>query len=881
MATNPQLPPKSAPEKPAISSVLRTVLLCDWADSTHLIDTLGDARAVGLMQKHDQFVRDALLQTNGRLIDKADGILALFERPIQALDFALRYQQQMRVWGAEYQQPIQARIGIHVGDVMTWENLPDQIAAGAKPLEVEGFAKPVAARLMSLAMPGQILLSGMAQSLAQRAQLELGERGQKLRWILHGRYNFKGVPAPMLVHEVGDAEYSPLRAPPSTQKAWKEIPIWRRPPVLLLEAILTTGLIGGFIWSTFQSTPAIAFYERDWVVMGDVQNLSREKLFNDSLDTAMRIGLEQSAYVNVISDTQEEEALKRMQREGQAIDRQTGAELALREGAKALILPTLTEVGGHLRITAEVIDPNTGVTVYTESAEAKNADAVLPALDSILEKLRTRLGEPVNLMDERSRPLQQVTTPSIEALRAYSLGLEAKRENRLVEARSLNLTAIKLDPDFAMAYITLGALDFIEDDYTSADANWKIAQTKRNRLTLRETMWLDATSSVFSSPKTMLPKWRLLAAMYPDEYAAYYNYAYFSAHSNLDYQSSLDFLKPAYTARNPKQAGAYYLKGILSLALNNPNDAKLAFEKAQTMNPSGYNSDHAALYAIQRNYDAAIKMLAERDSSDTKAPSLFQEEDKMTYEVDSGKLSEAIKHIEAIEQIAKIESPVLLPVYRGMQLSLRSYAPDPGFSADLKSYIAEMKAALQSQTHNAERNDSTFNLLAAGLMAANTGDLANAKEIRKLTQLEVQRSGQPVLTSMAICLDAGILLAEGKGKPAVTLLDTHIAGGHELYYSHALRLRALIVSTQDKRALKEAEWLVANRGRAYIEFNNHSMWKPSNIVESNLASLSASNIEKRLGMAPEAERRRAAFLAVWSGGDAQKVISHRTLTERH
>jgi hypothetical protein len=120
-------------------------------------------------------------------------------------------------------------------------------------------------------MPGQILLSGMAQSLAQRAQLELGERGQKLRWILHGRYNFKGVPSPMLVHEVGDAEFSPLRAPPSTQKAWREVPLWRRPPVLALEAILTVGLIGGFIWSTFQSTPAIAFYERDWVVMGDVQ----------------------------------------------------------------------------------------------------------------------------------------------------------------------------------------------------------------------------------------------------------------------------------------------------------------------------------------------------------------------------------------------------------------------------------------------------------------------------------------------------------------------------------------------------------------------------------------------------------------------------------
>lgn len=875
MATNPQLPPTST-ENPTVSSVLRTVLLCDWADSTHLIDTLGDARAVGLMQKHDQFVRDTLLQTNGRLIDKADGILALFERPIQALDFALRYQLQMRVWGAEYQQPIQARIGIHVGDVMTWENLPDQIAAGAKPLEVEGFAKPVAARLMSLAMPGQILLSGMAQSLAQRAQLELGERGQRLRWILHGRYNFKGVPAPMLVHEVGDAEFSPLRAPPSTQKAWREVPLWRRPPVLVLEAILTTGLIGGFIWSTFQSTPAIAFYERDWVVMGDVQNLSREKLFNDSLDTAMRVGLEQSAYVNVISDTQEQDALKRMQRVGKGIDRQTGAELALREGAKALILPTLTEVGGHLRITAEVIDPNTGVTVYTESADAKNADAVLPALDSVLEKLRTRLGEPISLVDERSKPLEQVTTPSIEALRAYTLGQEAKRNRRLIEARNLNMTAVKLDPDFALAYITLGSIDLIENDYRSAERNWKIAESKRDRLTLRETMWLDVTSNVFSPPGILLAKLKALAAMYPDDYLSYYNYAFFSYRDNLDYQTGLDFLKPAYTARNPKQAGAYYLKGVLSLAINDPNEAKLAFEKYRTMDPTGYNADHAAIYAMQRNYDTASKLLGEQDTSGIKARSLFQEEARFTYAVDGGRMTEAINQTDELAKIAASESADMIPLYRGMKLSLRSYSPDTNFAADLKKYAAETERMLREQEHPEERKSNLFNLLATGVMAARTGDMETADKIKKLALDEALRSGHPVLRSMAVCLDAEILMKQGQSKKAVLLLDGHISKDNELYFAHAQRMKALLADKQDKRALQEADWLIANRGLAYAEVNNRAMWKPSNLVESNLAILVAANIEKRLGLKDQAEARNKIFLAAWPGKEAQKIAVQQT-----
>lgn len=875
MATNPYTS-ANPPDRPTVSSVLRTVLLCDWADSTHLIETLGDARAVGLMQKHDQFVRETLLHTHGRLIDKSDGILALFERPIQALDFALRYQQQMRVWGAEYQQAIQARIGIHVGDVMTWENAPDQIAAGAKPLEVEGFAKPVAARLMSLAMPGQILLSGMAQSLALRAQLELGERGQKLRWLLHGRYTFKGVPAPMLVHEVGDPEFSPLRAPPSTQKAWREIPLWRRPPILALEILLTTGLIGGFIWSTFQSPPAIAFYERDWIVMGDLQNLTREKMFDDSLDTALRIGLEQSAYVNVISDTQEQEALKRMQRDGQSIDRQTGAELALREGAKALVLPTLTEVGGHLRITAEVIDPNSGVTVYTESAEAPNSKNVLPALDVVLEKLRTRLGEPLKLVDQ-SKPLQQVTTPSLEALRAYTLGQEAKKDGRLIEARNLNTTALSLDKDFALAYIALGSLDYIDNDLVGAQKNWAIAESKRARLSLREVMWLDATSSVFSPPKTMLPKWKALAAMYPDEYLAYYNYAYFSLSDNLDYQRGLDFLTPAYASQNPNRSAAYYLKGVLSLALNKSSEAKKAFEQSQTLSASGYNIDHAAVYAVDRNYGEALKILNQQDSSGTKAPSLYKQQARLMYALDQGRLQEALAQVNQVKKIAATESPELLPNFSRMELTLRSYLSDPNFSADLKAYIDETNRKL-IQDRSAARVDNLFNLMAAGILAARHGDTETASAILRQVKNEAQQSELPKLISMLTCLEATIFIEQGNSKMALPLLNAHIQQGHELYYAHVLRLHALVAGDQNKPALQEADWLIAYRGRAYVELSNQSLWDPGNIIESNLAMLEAANIEKALGRLDQAQRRNNAFLAEWPGRDAQNIAAQHTKT---
>ena len=320
----------------ALTPLLRAVLLADLADSTALVERLGDAAAAQFLQKLDLRIRDLIEFTGGRLIDKSDGLLVLFERPVQAVDFALRYQQLLRVVEREEGFPIRARIGIHVGEVLTWTNSALAVAAGAKPLEVEGLAKPVAARLMMLALPGQILLTSMAQTLAQRAQAELGERADRLRWLVHGRYRFKGVPAAMLVHEVGEADQAPMAVPPSGTKAWRELPIWKRPPVLAAELLVVFGIGGFYLFGALRSPPALAFHSRDWVVLGDVSNFTDDPRFEDSVETALRLDLEQSRFVNVVSDLKLRATLERMGRgERTVIDRAIGSEIALREGARA------------------------------------------------------------------------------------------------------------------------------------------------------------------------------------------------------------------------------------------------------------------------------------------------------------------------------------------------------------------------------------------------------------------------------------------------------------------------------------------------------------------------------------------------------------------
>jgi putative peptide modification system cyclase len=823
MAANPN----TTLRRPPVSAVLRTVLLCDWSDSTQLIETLGDSHAVALLQEHDQFLRNCLSITQGRLIDKADGVLALFERPIQALDFALRYQQQMRVWSKHYQQPIQARIGIHVGDVMTWQNEPDQIKAGAKPLEVEGLAKPIAARLMSLAMPGQILMSGMAQSLAQRAQLELGERGQNLRWLVHGRYQFKGVPAPMLVHEVGDPEFSPLRAPASTQKAWRDIPFWRRPPVVALEVLLSLGLVGGFLYSTFQSPPAIAFYERDWIVLADVQNRSNETMFNGSLDTAMRIGLEQSAYVNVISDTQELEALKRMKREGQRIDRQIGTELALRENAKALVLPTLTQVGGRLRVTAEVIDPNTGVTVYTESADAKNSDSVLPALDTVLEKIRTRLGESISLVDKSSKPLDQVTTSSLEALRAYSLAAEAKRESRFSDAKLLYQQAIKHDSNFALAYNGLASISYIASDDEEFEENIALAKKNRQHLTDRESLFLDATASLLKNPNESLQYWKLLGKMYPDEYRAHYNYLYFSyLDGNVDAEA-LNIIELALKTHNSAIGNAYYLKGASLLFQNKYREALDAFAKAEASGVKGYKSDQVMANVAIDDYDNAKKVLASQTSSGDATTDLANRLPEILVPLSQGDFDLAIKISKDVAGDESRNINTKSPLH-GSYLSLQSFKPHSNFDSELSEYLNKQIKLLQA-AQSYEKNDLQFNILTSSWMAARTGNIRLAEIALEKVKMNSYEITSSVNSDMQLVAQAEIFLSKNMPLKAISILEKQSRNKNSLYLLQATIEHAYRVAGKKLEADVKLQWLSENRGRAYAEYNRNYFLQPVNV----------------------------------------------------
>jgi putative peptide modification system cyclase len=856
------LPPRTAAGSP-VTPVLRAVLLADLADSTAFVQRFGDARAAVAFQRLDLKIRDLLEFTGGRLIDKADGLLAIFERPIQAVDFALRYQQALRQFSIDEGAPLAARVGIHVGELMTWANTDADVRAGAKPLEVEGLAKPVAARLMALALPGQVLVSSMAQALAQRAQAELGERADRVKWVSHGRYRFKGVPAPVLVHEVGEVGTSPLRQPPSGHKVWRELPLWRRPPVLAAELAVMIAVVGFFAWSALRSPPALAFQQRDWVVVGDLSNFTGDTRLDDSLQTALRISLEQSRFVNVVPDLKVRSVLQRMGRRTDAsVDRSVGSEIALREGARALLLPSVAEVGGKLRISLEVVDPTNQATVYADSEEGRGVESALASLDAVNGRLRERLGESIDQVHASGMPLAQITTPSIDALRLYTLANEAAiRDYKFDESLRLLDLAIATDPSFAMAYSARARLRLADSDYVRAKQDFAQAQKFRNRLSEREALTLDEGLAEFGTVKSRIDSLGVITRMYPDTYRAYFQLAYNRAFYQQQYQQAMQDLKPAMTPKYQRYSGVLHLDGLLNLGLERFPEANLDFERAEGMGSHDPLRYHGDSFAAQRQFDRAAQIVATQAKTGFAGADLDARLPEITYPLDRGEWSKAVAAAKALS-LDPGDAPMQKRTYFGTWLGLRTYAEGAGTLPEWRQYIAgEMKRAIVKDDPDVV--GSTFASLYGATMTARLGDTETTKRVLAQLRGSVAPLGYPALDDMLAIADAEVALQDKQAPRAIALLQARLSGG-ELNWVHVTLLRAYRQQGALAEAGREAAWLATHRGRAYVEWNSQYLLQPLNVLESDLALLDAAEIGRQSNDAEEARRELQRLDRAWA-----------------
>jgi class 3 adenylate cyclase len=186
------------------------IVLLDLIGSTAFVSKVGPMAAARWLQYHDRLTRSLMHRFRGREIDRSDGFLLSFENPIDAVNFALIYQRDIppRI-------KINTRVGLHVGIVAEVTQHELDVMVGAKPVELEGISKNIAARTMSLCQAGQVLLTEEAfRHIKGRVN---GFTPKGTRYVCVGLYRFKGVREPQTIYAVG-VRIESLQPPPGSEK---------------------------------------------------------------------------------------------------------------------------------------------------------------------------------------------------------------------------------------------------------------------------------------------------------------------------------------------------------------------------------------------------------------------------------------------------------------------------------------------------------------------------------------------------------------------------------------------------------------------------------------------------------------------------------------
>src|SRR3989454_383249 len=248
--------------------------------------------------------------------------------------------------------------------------------------------------------------------------------------------------------------------------------------------VALAALIGGGLY--YRSRSATPLTEKDTVVLADFDNTTGDAVFDGALKQALAVQLGQSPFLNILSDRKIGETLRLMgRRPSDRITQEVARELCVRTGSKAIILGSISNLGGQYVIGVDGVSCNTGDTLAKEQEEAPTKQDVLKALGQAAARMRAKLGESLASIQKFDVPVE-ATTASLEALKAFSMGITTFRTKGNAEAIPFYKRALELDPNFAAAYASIGVAYANLGQASLAAENIKKAYALREQVSERE-----------------------------------------------------------------------------------------------------------------------------------------------------------------------------------------------------------------------------------------------------------------------------------------------------------------------------------------------------------------------------------------------------------
>jgi tetratricopeptide (TPR) repeat protein len=268
------------------------------------------------------------------------------------------------------------------------------------------------------------------------------------------------------------------------RKLWKVL-------VSAVAILVAAAIAGGFYFRSRQTTHRLT--EKDSIVLADFSNSTGDAVFDDSLKTALNVSLRQSPFLNVLPDSEVAKTLQQMTRPASTkLTPEVARELCLRAESKAYIAGSIASLGTQYVLGLKAVNCQNGDMLAEEQATATSKEKVLDALGEAASKLRGELGESLATVQKFDVPLEQATTSSLEALKAYSLGRKAYRDKGAAAALPNDQRAIELDPSFAMGYREVGDNYYSLGELGRANEYYTKAFQLRERASEREKLAITA-----------------------------------------------------------------------------------------------------------------------------------------------------------------------------------------------------------------------------------------------------------------------------------------------------------------------------------------------------------------------------------------------------
>jgi eukaryotic-like serine/threonine-protein kinase len=275
--------------------------------------------------------------------------------------------------------------------------------------------------------------------------------------------------------------------------------LWKIAVPVLLVALLVAS---GFYYRSHQQNKRLT--EKDTIVLADFANTTGDAVFDDTLKTALTVSLRQSPFLNVLSDGEVAKTLQMMTRPANTkLTPELARELCQRADSKAYIAGSIGSLGSEYVLGLKAVNCQDGDTLAEEQATAASKEKVLDVLGEAASKLRGELGESLATVQKFDVPLEQATTASLEALKAYSLGHKTTTAQLPFDQR-----AIQLDPNFAMGYDALGE-DYYSlgevaraSEYYSKAFQLREHASEREKLTITADYYLNVTGETDKAAQT-------------------------------------------------------------------------------------------------------------------------------------------------------------------------------------------------------------------------------------------------------------------------------------------------------------------------------------------------------------------------------------------